>query len=188
MYTAAIASQTFSDGVGRPSRDVRTGLVALVPQLRAFARMLCGDRQEADGLAQASLAAAWRFRRRLQPGTNLKTWLFTIARNQFHGARRDTVRQGGFSRDAMEPIVDQAVAPLWPAELSQTLSALGRLPDPLREALLLVDPGGFSYEEAASICGCQPATAKRRVEHARRMLLAILDGTPAREDHSRRAG
>ena len=44
-----------------------------------------------------------------------------------------------------------------------------------REALLLVGAGGFSYEEAAEICGCAVGTIKSRVGRARAALTTMLD-------------
>jgi RNA polymerase sigma-70 factor (ECF subfamily) len=187
MSTAPTLGQTLGEYTGRPCQDFRTGLASLVPQLRAFTRMLCGDRQEADGLAQASIAAAWRFRRRFRPGSNLKVWVFRIAHDQFYAATRQAAGRGAFDRDAAEVVADYASEPLWPREHSETLRALRRLHDPLREALLLVGPAGFSYEETARICGCPADTAKRRVSRAGRMLVAILDGRPPGEDHRRSA-
>jgi len=40
--------------------------------------------------------------------------------------------------------------------------------------LLLVGASGFSYEEAANICGCAVGTIKSRVNRARSRLAALL--------------
>ena len=52
--------------------------------------------------------------------------------------------------------------------------ALLTLPPERREALLLVGAGGFSYEEAANICGCAVGTIKSRVGRARAALNSML--------------
>ena len=39
-----------------------------------------------------------------------------------------------------------------------------------REVLMLVGASGLSYEDAASVCGCQVGTIKSRVSRARRDL------------------
>jgi RNA polymerase sigma-70 factor (ECF subfamily) len=59
------------------------------------------------------------------------------------------------------------------------------LPQPQREALILVGAGGFAYEEAAEICGCAVGTIKSRVARGRVALEALLaDGKlPSRRDH-----
>ena len=54
------------------------------------------------------------------------------------------------------------------------LRALLTLPPERREALLLVGAGGFSYEEAANICGCAVGTIKSRVGRARAALNSML--------------
>src|ERR1700683_1811776 len=71
------------------SPQFQRDLIALIPHLRAFSRMLCGRRVIAEDMAQEALAKAWRARARFQPGTNLKAWLFTILRNEYysHGRR-----------------------------------------------------------------------------------------------------
>jgi RNA polymerase sigma-70 factor (ECF subfamily) len=65
-------------------------------------------------------------------------------------------------------------------ELRDLNRALATLSPGQRNALILVSASGFSYEEAASICGCAVGTIKSRVARARDTLLAILEGrTPA---------
>ena len=59
-------------------------------------------------------------------------------------------------------------------EFEELREALGELPSDQREALILVAASGFSYEEAASICGCAVGTIKSRVNRARSKLAALL--------------
>jgi RNA polymerase sigma-70 factor (ECF subfamily) len=59
-------------------------------------------------------------------------------------------------------------------ELAEFREALGRLPIEQREALLLVGGSGFSYEQAARICGCAVGTIKSRVNRARAKLAEIM--------------
>ncbi len=51
---------------------------------------------------------------------------------------------------------------------------LVQLPDDQSEALLLVGASGFSYEEAAKICGCAVGTIKSRVSRARTRLAELM--------------
>src|SRR2546421_688626 len=51
---------------------------------------------------------------------------------------------------------------------------LDKLPQDQREALILVGASGFSYEDAAAICGCAVGTIKSRVNRARSKLSALL--------------
>jgi len=54
------------------------------------------------------------------------------------------------------------------------LRALAKLPSDQREALVLVGASGFSYEEAAGICGCAVGTIKSRVNRARTRLAELM--------------
>ena len=161
-----------------PEQDAqfKTDLLELIPFLRAFARSLCGNQETADDLAQETLVKAWQARGMFAPGTNLKAWLFTILRNQFYSDRRRAWRQAPWDQEAAERIPGSAGEQSWAADLSDTARALSCLSDEQREALILVGAGGFSYEDAARICGCAVGTVKSRVARARRSLIAILEG------------
>jgi RNA polymerase sigma-70 factor (ECF subfamily) len=68
--------------------------------------------------------------------------------------------------------------------------ALDHLPADQREALILVGASGFSYEEAAQICGCAVGTIKSRVNRARTRLAELLSVESADDfgpDHETRA-
>src|SRR5437588_11485881 len=68
-------------------------LIAALPRLRRYARVLTGDMNRADDLVQDTLARAWEKRRLWRAGTDLRAWLFTIMHNvyvnQLSVARRD---------------------------------------------------------------------------------------------------
>jgi RNA polymerase sigma-70 factor (ECF subfamily) len=70
-------------------------------------------------------------------------------------------------------------------ELGDMQRALLHLPQPQREALILVGAGGFAYEEAAEICGCAVGTIKSRVARGRVALEGLLaEGKlPSRRSH-----
>jgi len=161
---------------GDPDAQFKADLLDLIPFLRAFARSLCGNQETADDLAQETLVKAWQARNMFAPGTNLKAWLFTILRNQFYSDRRRAWRQAPWDQDAAERIPGSSAEQSWAAELSDTARALSQLSDEQREALILVGPGGFSYEDAAAICHCAVGTVKSRVARARKSLLSLLEG------------
>jgi RNA polymerase sigma-70 factor (ECF subfamily) len=166
------------DGSGQA---FRAEFLALIPRLRAFARMLAGDNESAEDLAQEALARAWRHRQTFRPGTNLRAWLFTIARNKFYSVRRGAWREAPMDQAAAESIPSDAFHQVWSAELSDTARVLQSLPDSLRQALVLVAADGCTYEEAARICNCPVGTLKTRVWRARRALARRLEETPSRK-------
>lgn len=165
-----------SKTTGPAEFDFQRELIALIPFLRAFAVSLCRRRDLADDLAQETLAKAWRAKKSFEPGSNLKAWLFTILRNELHSRRRREWRQAHWDEGEAERIPAPADAQSWSVALCDTAHALHNLPNDQREALVLVGAAGFSYEEAAQICGTPVGTIKSRVARARTALLDIVDG------------
>lgn len=175
---------------GESDHKVTDEMVSLVPQLHTFARSLCRDGVRADDLVQEALLRAFNNIQRFKPGTNLKAWLFTIVRNEHYSQLR---RRKFEAHDiSSEQLPEPSVPPDHDGELElrDLNRALAALSPGQRAALILVSASGFSYDEAASICGCAVGTIKSRVARARSSLLAMLEGrmpAPAREeepDHS----
>lgn len=151
-------------------------MVSLVPQLHTFARSLCRDGVRADDLVQEALLRAFNNIQRFKPGTNLKAWLFTIVRNEHYSQlRRRKFEAHDIPGDALP---EPSVPPDHDGELElrDLNRALASLSPGQRAALILVSASGFSYDEAASICGCAVGTIKSRVARARSSLLATLEG------------
>ena len=158
---------------------VTDDMVALVPQLHTFARSLTRDGVRADDLVQEALMRAFNNIDRFRPGTNLKAWLFTIVRNEHYSQlRRRKFEAHGVDTDLLP---EPSVPPDHDGklELRDLNRALAALSPGQRTALILVSVSGFSYEEAATICGCAVGTIKSRVARARETLLQMLDGTLA---------
>ena len=164
------------DRLDDPARDLafKRDLVALIPQLRAFARSLTGDAVAADDVAQDAMMKAWDARAGYEMGTNMKAWTFMILRNQFYSEKRRSWRQTHLDQEAAERTLVAVDDPASPVALDEVRLALAMLPIEQREALVLVGAGGFAYEEAAEICGCATGTVKSRVSRARRALQEIL--------------
>ncbi len=158
------------------ARQFRQDLIALIPHLRAFSRMLCGQRALAEDMAQEALLKAWRSQTRFAPGTDLKAWLFTILRNEFYSHKRRGKRETSWDDNLGGQIAAPANEQESAMNLSDTAWALGELPERQRESLILVGVGGFSYEDAANITSIRVGTVKSRVARARAALVKILDG------------
>jgi len=169
-----------------PGNQFRQDILALVPHLRAFARNLCRGADMAEDLAQEALVKAWRSQDRFESGTNLKAWLFTILRNEFYSQRRRNWRQTHWDEVKAERIAAPPDPQFWALQLSDTERGLRDLPDGQREALILIAAAGFSYEEAAEICGTAIGTMKSRVARGRLALADILDGKTNFADRDRR--
>src|SRR5215217_3256973 len=73
--------------------SIRSGLLAAIPSLRAFAMALTNDVSRADDLVQETILRAWQNQDRFEPGSNLGAWLFTILRNLFYSHLRRMKRE-----------------------------------------------------------------------------------------------
>jgi len=153
---------------------LREALFAAVPSLRAFAISLCGNLDRADDLVQETLLRALKNIESFRPGTNMSAWLFTILRNHFRSEyrkrRREVEDVDGTYAETLKSHAEQEGH----MEFEELRVALATLPSDQREALILVGPSGFSYQEAAEICGCAVGTVKSRVNRARTRLAEIM--------------
>jgi RNA polymerase sigma-70 factor (ECF subfamily) len=154
--------------------SVRDAVLAAVPSLRAFAISLSGNVDRADDLVQETLLRALVNIDSFEPGTNLSAWLFTILRNLFRSEyrkrRREVEDTDGSYAEGLKSQPEQEGR----VEFQEFRTALAKLPADQREALILVGASGFSYEEAAGICGCAVGTIKSRVNRARTRLADLM--------------
>ena len=169
---------------------LREQILAAVPSLRAFAISLSGNVDRADDLVQETLLRALANIHSFQPGTNMPAWLFTILRNLFRSEYRKRRREVEDSDGSYAESLKSQPEQVSRVEFEEFRVALDKLPSDQREALILVGASGFSYEEAAAICGCAVGTIKSRVNRARTRLADLLSIESAEDfgpDQSTRA-
>jgi RNA polymerase sigma-70 factor (ECF subfamily) len=153
---------------------LRDTMLAAVPSLRAFAISLSGNVDRADDLVQETLLRALANINSFEPGTNMSAWLFTILRNLFRSEYRKRRREVEDADGSYAETLKSQPEQTGHVEFQEFRVALAKLPDDQREALILVGASGFSYEEAAEICGCAVGTIKSRVNRARTRLANLL--------------
>ncbi len=154
--------------------SVRDAVLAAVPSLRAFAISLCGNVDRADDLVQETLLRALANINSFQPGTNMSAWLFTILRNHFRSEYRKRRREVEDGDGSYAETLKSHPEQYGRVEFEEFRTALAKLPQDQREALVLVGASGFSYEEAATICECAVGTIKSRVNRARTRLSELM--------------
>ena len=150
------------------------GLISSIPNLRAFANSLCGNAATADDLVQDTLVKAWNNAESFQEGSNLRAWLFTILRNTFFSDLRKKSREVEDVDGTMAERLSVLPSQNSHMDLLDFRHAFDQLSDDQKEVLVLVGAEGFSYEEAAEICGCAVGTVKSRVNRARSALAKRL--------------
>ena len=154
-------------------------ILAHVPALRRYARLLTGDASRADDLVQDTLERACAKWSLWQPGTALRSWLLTLMHNLHLNQRRD------WRHDDLHAPLDEAAEPAHEPEprIGERLDlqqALARLSPALREVLLLVAVEEYTYAEAAGILDVPVGTVMSRLHRAREQLRTLLAGAPAR--------
>ena len=156
------------------SKAFEAQLIALIPHLRAFGHSLTGNAAQGEDLAQDALAKAWSARDSFEMGTNMKAWTFMILRNMFYSDKRRSWRSQPLDPETAERTLIATTGDTDRLELDEVRRALGMLPPPQREALILIGAAGLSYEEAAEVTGCAVGTVKSRVSRARDHLALLL--------------
>lgn len=145
---------------------------------------LAGNPTDAEDLLQETYTRAFAAFESFTLGTNARAWLYRIMNNNFLGsvsrAEARLTRSFSATSPAVLASIQDAASPD-PAEvfMNRTLdarlsAALSGLSVEMRSALVMVDVGGFSYEEAAHILGCPVGTVRSRLYRARHILRAKL--------------
>jgi RNA polymerase sigma-70 factor, ECF subfamily len=172
--------------MARAHRLVETDVIAALPRLRRYARVLSGDSHVADDLVAQTLARAWKSQRSWPPETNLRTWLFSLMhdlwqRNEVHhrepGKTRTTLDVGA-EPETLETPAPAAGSPQPAAETPHVEAAdmraqLARLPVEEREVLMLVAIERLPYGEVASLLDVPMATVMSTLTRARKRMCAI---------------
>jgi RNA polymerase sigma-70 factor (ECF subfamily) len=138
-------------------------------QMFIYCLRMIGDRDAAKDVLQEIFIRVLTHRERYEPGTNFVGWVHTIARNLCLNVRRDAKDHASFDetmsygRDMNDPESDVALQ-------EQLAAEIARLPEIYREALVLREYEGHSYQEIVTITGLTMSTVKFRIFKAREIL------------------
>src|SRR5438128_12415729 len=198
---ATVADMSESEDAQRLATEARDRVrfeedaLALSDQVYRVARHLSNSREDAEELVQETYARAFRSWRSFQPGTNLRAWLLRILTNLNidRGRRRQRapetqpLEEGDYflynkleeSTQAPNPDEERVIERL---SQDDAVSALSAVPHDFRDAIVLVDIGDFSYNDAAQILDIPVGTVMSRLHRGRRILKrelaerALVDG------------
>ena len=165
----------------------------LADQVFRVARRLVPSREEAEDLVQETYARAFRSWRSYTPGTNLRAWLMRILTNlNIDRGRREQrapdmqpMEEGDyFLYNRLEEAAGADDEQRIVERLSQDsiVEALANVPHDFRDAIVLVDIGDFSYQEAAQILDVPIGTVMSRLHRGRRVLKSELAETAVRDE------
>ena len=145
------------------------------------------NRDEADDAAQTTFLYALRAVRRGVVPALEAPWLLAIARNVCR-SRWDSGKRRGEVEFTHDPHGLAEFAPGREAtdELFGLNDALGALAEPQRQAVLLRDWQGLSYQEVADQLGITVSSAETLIFRGRDALARALNGDEARADEARK--
>lgn len=162
-----------------PDETTQQALIALIPRLRRFARVLTGSMSDADDVVQASLEKAMANLNQYQQGTRLDSWVFRIARNHWVDDRRRAHNRMGHDDigEMIDLAGDDGVAVVEAnAEARMVRAAVDSLPPEQRDVVALVMLEELSYREAADMLGLPIGTVMSRLSRAKAALAKRIAG------------
>lgn len=169
-----------------------TLVTRFAPDIYGLLLRIMKDPEEASDLTQETFLRALKAMPGFRGDSSLKTWLFRIAinqsRNRFRWWKRRK-RERTYSLDAplgntsltvSETIASRSLNPEEDALRLERerilLSAISDLRPIFREAVVLCDIQGFSYEEIAGVLNINLGTVKSRISRGREELRRKLKG------------
>ena len=163
----------------RPRRLDPDRVVEHLPRLYRVARAWSRTREEAEDLAQETLARVLA-RPRFLRGEDEFGYLLRAMRNTLVSQRRAQSR-----RPQTMPLFDDDLSvagrtgddPVEAVQNRQVYAAIRELPEEFRDALVTVDVAGLSYAEAARVLGVREGTLTSRLFRARDRVARRLEGT-----------
>jgi len=145
---------------------------------RYIVRVLGGDLEAAADVFQDTFVTIYRQAGMVRDAEAVRSWIYTIARNNCLGALKRQKRQVPLAtehldiEDLQTPQPDDAAHD---ATLkSQLTQALAQLPENQREAVILHDLEGLSYAEVAGITSTNVGVVRQRLWRAKQALRIAL--------------
>lgn len=166
-----------------PETLFRAKLVALLPRLRAFARLYCGNPDDADDAVQRTCLRALERWRQWSGEGPLEHWLTKILVNAWRSELRARKLRSGPPIDGLPEPADGAAKRLEDfLYLAQVEEEILRLAPDRRDVLQLIVSEGLSYRAAAETLGVPVGTVMSRLARARATLNARLGSVRHDED------
>jgi len=135
--------------------------------------LICGDRAEAEDLAQETMARLYERWDRVTAAENPSAYLYTSAFN----LHRRRLRRLVLSRRTNSKPNESSPDPAHVVETrTEVLRLLASLPRAQREALVLVEWLGLTTEEAGRVLGIEAVSVRGRLHRARAALRERFGG------------
>ena len=166
-------------------------------ELYGYLRRYVGDADLAEDVFQNTFLQVYTKGRQFEEGRSVRPWLYAIATNQAIDALRkagrhpmvslDRPAESGPGDDPPPSLVDalpgSEAGPLEKAQARErherVRASVDRLPETLKQVLLLAYYQGMKYRDIADVLGIPVGTVKSRLHAALVKLQQIWDETPS---------
>jgi len=154
----------------------------VTPRVLAYAaRMLAGDRAEAEDVAQETMLRLWRMAPEWRQGeTKVTTWAYRVATNLCIDRQRSRRRKGQVALDDAPDLADDGPSADQRLQDSRRVAALetalAELPDRQRQAVVLRHIEGLSNPEIAAVMEIGVEAVESLTARGKRTLAAVLSG------------
>jgi len=160
------------------TQEVRSEMLAILPQLRRFALSLTGSIEDAEDLLHSTVEKALSRLDQFKPGTDLDRWMFRICKNTWLDEWRQRKTRGPTvdpSDAKYEPSMDGEAHAVNTIELQELNEAMQALPEQQRMMLVLIVVEGYSYKEVSSMLDVPIGTVMSRLARARQKVADTLN-------------
>jgi RNA polymerase sigma-70 factor (ECF subfamily) len=140
-------------------------------RLFRFAKATLRNREQAEDVVQESFARVWE-KRSTVDFDKAKAYLYTVAHHTIIDEQRQYQRI--MSADVSDFLIEQTVKSPYPDVNEVLHKAIGTLPEMQRNAILLRDYEGYSYQEIGDITGMSESQVKINIFRGRTALKNIL--------------
>lgn len=147
-----------------------------------YAYWLARNRQQAEDVVQEALLRGWRAFPAVRDRAAMKSWLFSIVKNEFHRATARDARHAGVDVDGLE-FADERASPFG----MEMRDALMALPASYAEPLALQVLGGFTCAEIAAMLEMTEGAVMTRLTRARQALKRLVLPAETKERRGERS-
>ncbi len=168
-------SSVFNRGI---DREFRALYDEVAPILFRVTFRIAGSQEAAEDIVHEAFTRYWEKKIPFPNPQEAKYWLIRVAKNAaLNHAKRSGRERKAYERALREigPEFENGEKALIREESrAEVVEALSRLPDPLRETLVLKEYGELNYKEIGRVLGISEANVKVRVFRAREKLSILL--------------
>ena len=140
-----------------------------------YALALEKSKADAEDLVQETIISTYENFEKIRDYSCFKGYIFKVARSKFRQKHRRSWLFGNYVYNSEYKIISDEFKPDLPLEIESLYSALNKLPEKQKEAVVLFELSGFSLEEIKEIQGGTLSAVKSRVKRAREKLAEIIE-------------